>query len=70
MKWYITSSMAHDDMICRDVEKALNSLIASVKKSGGKCWIQSKENKEHYYELTDHVSLCFFTPVHAREDIE
>jgi hypothetical protein len=60
MSWNIISAMAHDDAICRDVEKALNRLIDTVKESGGKCWLQSKENKEHYYELTDHVSLCFY----------
>ena len=54
------STMAHNDAICRRAEDAINSLFDMVKENGGKVWIQSKSNKEHYYELTDHVSLNFY----------
>ena len=54
------STMAHNDAICRQAEVAINSLFDMVKENGGKVWIQSKSNKEHYYELTDHVSLNFY----------
>lgn len=54
------STMAHNDAICRRAEAAINSIIDMVKENGGKAWIQSKSNKEHYYELTDHISLNFY----------
>lgn len=68
MSWNIISSTVHNDAICRSIEKDLNRLIDSVKESGGKIWLQSKENKEHYYELTDNVSLCFYVPVNMKEE--
>ncbi len=66
------SSFAHDDAICRRIENSLNSLIDAVKQSGGMVWIQSKENKEHFYKLTDYVSVGFFTPceVISNEDMD
>lgn len=65
----IISCMAHDEAICKRIENQLNSLIDSVKAVGGSVWIQSKENKEHFYKLTDNVSVCFFAPC-VREDLE
>lgn len=54
------SIMAHNDSICRQAENAINRMIDAVKENGGQIWIQSKSNKEHYYELTEHISLNFF----------
>ena len=54
------STMAHNDLICRKTEAAINDMIDAVKENGGKIWIQSRSNKEHYYELNEHVSLCFY----------
>jgi hypothetical protein len=65
----VISCMAHDEAICKRIESQLNSLIDSVKSAGGSVWLQSKENKEHFYKLTDYVSVCFFTPC-VREDME
>ena len=58
--------MAHDEAVCKSIEESLNSLIDSVKRSGGKVWLQSTENKEHYYLLTDNVSVNFFVPCERR----
>lgn len=65
----LISCMAHDEAICKRIESQLNSLIDSVKSAGGSVWIQSKENKEHFYKLTDNVSVCFFAPC-VGEDME
>lgn len=58
----LISKMAHNEAVCRQAENAINALIDMVKAEGGMCWIQSRENKEHYYKLTDHISICCFAP--------
>ena len=50
MSYFNISVMAHNDAICRRAESAINSLIDMVRENGGKIWIQSKDNKEDYYE--------------------
>lgn len=54
------SIMAHNEAICRRAEASINGMIDLVKEHGGKIWIQSTSNKEHYYELTEHISLNFY----------
>lgn len=54
------SVMAHNEAICRKAEAAINDMLDLVKEHGGKIWIQSKNNKEYYYEITEHVSLNFY----------
>lgn len=53
------SGMAHDGQICKDIERRLNSLIREINETGGMIWLQAKSNKEHYYELTEEVSIGF-----------
>lgn len=58
------SIMAHNEAVCRRAEATINEMLDLVKEHGGKIWIQSQNNKEHFYEITDHISLNFymFTP--------
>lgn len=63
------TGMAHDEQLCRKAERAINSLFDVVKEAGGKVWIQSRENKEHYYEITENISVCFYKPVYKAEDM-
>lgn len=55
----IISGMAHNEQICKDIERRLNSLIREINEAGGMIWLQAKSNKEHYYELTEEVSIGF-----------
>ena len=55
----IISGMAHNEQICKDIERRLNSLIREVNEAGGMIWLQARSNKEHYYELTEEVSIGF-----------
>lgn len=51
-------AMMHNDRLCKDIEKQLNALIRDINKAGGMIWLQSKTNKEEYYELKEEVSVC------------
>lgn len=62
MPYDVISASVHNHLIAKDVEIALNRLIDAVNESGGTIWLQSKENKEHYYKLTGNVSLGFYIP--------
>jgi len=55
------SAMAHNEAIYSNLEKQLNTLINEINSNGGKIWIQSKENKEHYYVLDGEVSINSYT---------
>lgn len=63
MSYFNISVMAHNDAICRRAEDAINSMIDMIRENGGQIWIQSKNNKEHYYTLTDHISLNYYVPI-------
>jgi len=58
----ILSAMAHNEQIYKGVEDGLNSLISAVTSEGGKIWIQSKSNKEHYFMLDDEFQICSYQP--------
>ncbi len=53
-------TVIHNQMIHTEIENKLNSLIRAIIDSGGKVWLQAKSNKEHYYVLTEEVSLCSY----------
>ena len=53
---------AHNGRIAKDIEDKLNSFVEAVNRAGGKCWLQSMSNKEHYYMLTEPVSLNYYMP--------
>lgn len=55
------SAMMHNDCLCKDIENRLNALIRDINKAGGMIWLQSKTNKEEYYELKEEVSVCMMT---------
>lgn len=63
MSYFNISVAAHNNAICKKAEDAINSMIDLVKEHGGKVWIQSKDNKEHYYEFTGHISLNYYVPI-------
>ena len=63
MSMFNISVSAHNNAICKNAEDAINSMIDLVKEHGGKVWIQSKDNKEHYYEFTGHISLNYYVPI-------
>lgn len=54
-------AMAHNGQICKEIERLLNELIRSVKKNDGMIWLQSKSNKDDFYELTDEVIIGFIS---------
>lgn len=56
-------SSFHNAHITGDIERRLNKLVKEIKDAGGKCWLQSTTNKEHYYELTDPVEINFYFPI-------
>lgn len=64
----LISKIAHNEAVCRQAENAINALIDMVEREGGCCWIQSKENPEHCYKLTDHISICYFASVTKVEE--
>ena len=47
----------------RRAEETINSLIDKIHHAGGKIWIQSVDNRDHYYALDSHVGINFFLPV-------
>lgn len=51
------SAMMHNDRLCKDIEKRLNALITDINEAGGMIWLQSKTNKEEYYELKEEVTI-------------
>ena len=55
------SAMAHNERICKEIERLLNELIRSVNKDDGMIWLQSKTNKDEFYELTDEVTIGFMS---------
>lgn len=57
------SAMAHNEQICKEIERLLNSLIRSVNNDNGMIWLQSKTNKYHIYKLTDEVTIGFMLNV-------
>lgn len=57
------SAMAHNEQICKEIERLLNELIRSVNKDNGMIWLQSKTNKDHIYNLTDEVTIGFMLDV-------
>lgn len=66
MSYFNISAAAHNNAICKNAEDAINAMLDLVKENGGKIWIQSKDNEEHYYEITGHISLNYFVPIHGR----
>lgn len=61
------SAMAHNEQICKEIERLLNELIRSVNKNDGMIWLQGKSNKEHIYKLTDEVTIGFMLNVFESE---
>lgn len=53
----------HNGRLANDIQNKLNAFIEAINKAGGKCWLQSKSNKEHYYELTEPVYFNYYQPV-------
>ena len=58
----------HNWRIADEIEDRLNSFIEAVNAAGGKCWLQSKTNKEHCYELTEPVHFNYYEPVNIPDD--
>lgn len=54
---------AHNNRIAEDIQKKLNAFVEAVNEAGGKCWLQSMTNKEHYYMLTEPVSFNYYMPI-------
>jgi hypothetical protein len=59
----------HNQRIHTEIENKLNSLIDEIIASGGKVWIQAKSNKEHYYMLTEEISLYSYQPIKIDKEI-
>lgn len=57
------SAMAHNEQICKEIERLLNELIRSVNKDNGMIWLQSKTNKDYICRLTDEVTIGFMLNV-------
>lgn len=55
------SIMAHNEAVFKKAEAVINEMLEIVKEHGGKIWIQSQNNKEHYYEITEPISLNYYT---------
>ena len=53
------SAIAHNEQICKDIERRLNALIRDINNNGGMIWLQAKSNKDHTYMLTEEVSIGF-----------
>lgn len=62
------SALAHNDQICKDIEKRLNELIRIINKNDGMIWLQTKSNKEHFYMLTEEVSIGFMVYTTERKE--
>ena len=61
---------SHNGRIAKDIEDKLNSFVEAINRAGGKCWLQSKSNKEHYYELTEPVSFNYYAPICVTNDTQ
>lgn len=53
---------AHNNRLAEDIQRKLNAFVEAVNEAGGKCWLQSMTNKEHYYILTEPVSFNYYMP--------
>ena len=63
-------STFHNAHITGDIERRLNKLVKEINEAGGKCWLQSTTNKEHYYELTEPVEINFYFPIDMPKEEE
>lgn len=64
------SAIAHNDQICKDIEKRLNELIRIINKNDGMIWLQTKSNKDHTYMLTEEVTIGFLMNMTEKKDEE
>ena len=64
------SAIAHNDQICKEIEKRLNALIRDINNADGKIWLQAKSNKEHFYMLTEEVSIGFLMNMIEKKEEE
>ena len=55
------SAIAHNEQICKDIERRLNALIRDINNAYGMIWLQAKSNKDHIYMLTEEVTIGFVT---------
>ena len=56
-------AMAHNEQICKEIERLLNELIRSVYKDNGMIWLQSKTNKDYICRLNDEVTIGYMLDV-------